>query len=545
MRKNVLVLLLVIVTSVLFAVPATKDYLVKVRLADQEAIFVLADRGARVVAELDGCCLALMNDDELSKLEPGFRAEVLDANPGENLYFLVTSRAGTANLALEHLGRVVYRSDKVVLLGTTEENVLDLNRLPVELCHVSMEPMVISRDDAGTRNELRSMSDTLVARIVSTVSQDSVLGTIRRLQSFYTRYSSTDSCRAAVNYMLNRMQSYGCDSVYGHNYRSAYAPNAVGIKWGQVNRRRSYIICGHIDNTSEQAPQHCPGSDDNASGTTAAIEACRVFANYDFDYTVKFIGFTGEEQGLYGSDSFSNQAYRRHDTILGVLNFDMISYGRQNHDSIVITGRSTSPNCAALVNAYCANADTYTTLRYQKSMISSGGYGSDHYYFWQRGYVALWGMEKDETPEYHTTGDTVGTYHFTDCGTNNIPLCTEGIKTAVATLAKLAGAHQVTAVEEKLVRSRRPRLEPNCPNPFGDRTTIRYNIGTDRTARIRIYDTRGALVNELTGVGAGSERVVSWNGRNQHGRRVVPGIYFYRLEGNYTSDFCKAVLVRK
>jgi hypothetical protein len=541
--KNVLVLSLLVVGAVT-AVPAAGEYLVSINLATPEQVYALGDRNVRVVAQLEGACLALLRTDEFPLLGAEFTARILDPDPQDKFYVLVTPKRGTDLRRLILPGATLFDDGKVVLLRAGEDDIPELNRLPVELCRLSLDPMDLSRSDAGSLVEPRPFSDSLVARIVGTVSQDSVLGSIRRMQNFYTRYSTTDSCRHAVDYLLSRLEAYGCDSFYGHTYRSNYAPNAVGVKIGTVNPRRQYIICGHIDNTSDYEPDRCPGSDDNASGTTAALEAARVFAGYQFDYTVKFIGFTGEEQGLFGSDSFSNQASRRHVTILGVLNFDMISYGRTNRDSLLITGKSVSPNCTPLVNAYCANADTYTALKYRKDMISSGGYGSDHYYFWQRGYLALWGEENDFTPKYHTIGDTIGTPGYVNCGTNNIPMCTEGIKAAVATLAKLAGAHIMSGIEQTPPGLGRAELSPNSPNPFTGQTVIRYNPGRDASARVRIYDLRGALVRELADPGSNAVRRVSWNGQDQNGRPVVPGVYFYRLEGSTQTPFRKAVLTR-
>jgi hypothetical protein len=541
--RNVLVLALLVIGTAL-AVPIAGEYLVSVNLTSPDQVYTLAEREVRVVSQLDGFCLALLRTDEFPRLGSDFTAKILDADPAGQTYVIVTPARGTDLRQLALPGTRLADDGRVILLRIAEDDIPDLNRLPVELCRFSLDPMYLDRTDAGSLVEPRPLSDTFVARLVGTVSQDSVLGSIRRLQNFYTRYSTTDSCRSAVNYMLGRLQAYGCDSFYGHTYRTNYAPNAVGVKVGTLNPRRQYIICGHIDNTSDYEPDRCPGSDDNASGSTAALEAARVFADCEFDYTVKFIGFTGEEQGLFGSDSFSRQASRRHDSILGVLNFDMISYGRTNLDSLIITGKSTSPNCTPLVNAYCANADTYTTLKYREDLISSGGYGSDHYYFWQRGYLALWGEENDFTPKYHTIGDTIGTPGYVNCGTNNIPMCTEGIKAAVATLAKLAGAHVSSGVKEGSPGLRRSELSQNSPNPFHGQTVIRYAPGADASARVRIYDLQGVLVSELADHSSAGLRQVSWNGRDRNGRPVAPGVYFYRLGGSARTPFRKAVLTQ-
>jgi hypothetical protein len=532
MKRNVLLAafaLLVVVGAA--GAKGVGGYLVKIDLNSPDQVFTLADRDIRVLTGLDGSCLALLAGDEFSRLGNDFRCEVLDANPEENVYFLVTSRAGLSDVVPALPGSVLYRSPVVVLLRATEEAVGELNRLPVELCRLSMQPAVMQRDEAMPPVTPLPVSDSLVQQIVNYITEDSVLGTIRRLQDFYTRYSNTDSCRASVNWALNRMTAYNCDTAYGHVYRSSYAPNAVGVKWGQVNPRRIYIVCSHIDNTSNQQPNHCPGADDNGSGTSVVLEACRAFASYDFDYTVKFVAFTGEEQGLFGSDSFSNQAYRRHDTILGVLNFDMISYGRTGYDGIVINGRSNSPNCSSLVNLFCAYADTYTNLTYTKYYYNGGGsgYGSDHYYFWERGYRALWGEENDFTPKYHTIGDTIGPLNYVNCGCNNIPQCTEGVKAAVATIAKLAGVRQLTGVadDRRADAARRPTAGPN---PFRDQVAFRFPAGFG-SAELAVYDAAGRRLRAWAVRGPG-DVPLTWDGRDARGRRVEPGVYFYRAETN-------------
>jgi Zn-dependent M28 family amino/carboxypeptidase len=49
-----------------------------------------------------------------------------------------------------------------------------------------------------------------------------------------------------------------------------------------------------------------------------------------FDYTVYFMAFDGEEIGIYGSKADADTAYFRGDSIMGVLNLDMISYDGNN-----------------------------------------------------------------------------------------------------------------------------------------------------------------------------------------------------------------------
>ena len=69
-----------------------------------------------------------------------------------------------------------------------------------------------------------------------------------------------------------------------------------------------------------------PGADDNASGTAAVIEAARIFSQYDFPFTIIYALWDEEEQGLIGSEYYATQAANAGDSILGVINLDMIGY---------------------------------------------------------------------------------------------------------------------------------------------------------------------------------------------------------------------------
>lgn len=88
-------------------------------------------------------------------------------------------------------------------------------------------------------------------------------------------------------------------------------------------------------------------------------------------------------------------------------------------------------------------------------------------------------------------------------------------------------------------------LHPNHPNPFNPSTTIRFDIAARGRATLRVYDVRGALVrtllDETRDAGPGS---ASWNGRDDLGRGVSSGLYFYRIESNGESRTRKMVLLK-
>jgi flagellar hook assembly protein FlgD len=62
-------------------------------------------------------------------------------------------------------------------------------------------------------------------------------------------------------------------------------------------------------------------------------------------------------------------------------------------------------------------------------------------------------------------------------------------------------------------------------------TTIGLVAAQDGFVRLTVLDVSGReVVRLLEGTIPAGERFVTWNGRDKSGRRVSPGVYFYRLE---------------
>ena len=90
---------------------------------------------------------------------------------------------------------------------------------------------------------------------------------------------------------------------------------------------RVYVVSAHYDSRVTDvmnATSDAPGANDDGSGTSAVIELARVFARHPTEATIVFVAFAGEEQGLYGSNHFAQQASASGQNIQGVLNMDII-----------------------------------------------------------------------------------------------------------------------------------------------------------------------------------------------------------------------------
>ena len=79
------------------------------------------------------------------------------------------------------------------------------------------------------------------------------------------------------------------------------------------------------------------------------------------------------------------------------------------------------------------------------------------------------------------------------------------------------------------------QLLANYPNPFNPETWIPYELATDTTVRITIYNTQGVVIQTLAlghqsaGYYTGRDQAAYWDGTNAQGEPVASGVYFYTL----------------
>jgi hypothetical protein len=85
------------------------------------------------------------------------------------------------------------------------------------------------------------------------------------------------------------------------------------------------------------------GADDNASGTAALLALANIFQHEDLQSNLLFIAFSGEENGLWGSNYFVKNPTIDLKTVNYMINMDMV--GRLNAEkSLAIHGVGTSPS---------------------------------------------------------------------------------------------------------------------------------------------------------------------------------------------------------
>jgi hypothetical protein len=90
-----------------------------------------------------------------------------------------------------------------------------------------------------------------------------------------------------------------------------------------------------------------------------------------------------------------------------------------------------------------------------------------------------------------------------------------------------------TDVEDTIPISMDLELSQNSPNPFNTLTSIRYVLPGDSYVELTVYSIQGHLVRRLIdGWKPGGIHSVDWDGKDERGRNVGSGVYFYQLKAS-------------
>ncbi|MBD3278284.1 MAG: M28 family peptidase [Candidatus Aegiribacteria sp.] len=452
-----------------------------------------------------------------------------DVAPEDYLLVHFSSERGSEHL--HELGTTVLERDDIAIVkleGPRPEHFVRDGIFFVQPLRVKMTAETI---EESFQYSPYSGVDDDVADMVTAVSEDSIKYYIQHLEDYETRYSSTDNYDTACNWVEYKFEDWGLSAEQQTFPMSSYdCQNVIGELTGKTDSTKIYIICGHLDSTSPSPSTDAPGADDNGSGSTAVVEAARVLSGYEFDYTVRFICFGGEEQGLYGSDYYASQASATGDDILGVVNLDMILYAPPGNDVIWVPYDTQSNDLALAMEAIC---DTYVPALNVDIEYNPGVTYSDHASFWNNGYPALLGIEEEvfSNPYYHQTSDILSNYlTYFPFGTN----CVRGAVATVAHLAQPIGPTGVAGSGEPVPGA---VLSEIGPNPTDDLLTVAFGQGISGTVSISLFDITGRLVISRTHQASTGELEMNMS-------ELPPGAYTLRAAAHGNSEFRSIVVTR-
>jgi hypothetical protein len=297
-----------------------------------------------------------------------------------------------------------------------------------------------------TGAEEKSLNPKIV-KIVDEVSEARIRATIEKLVSFGTRNTMSNAddpehgVGAARQWIFKELQGYSPRlQVKFDKYRVKKQGqrifkdvdlwNVVAVLPGTKMPETQVFVSGHYDSLNlgtrpqgaaaapgaESAPVPvgerpqltpadyeknanlpAPGACDDGSGTAAVMELARVMSQYEFDKTIVFVAFAGEEQGLVGSTLLAARAKKESQVIEAVLNNDIIGTdrsgnGKMSNTSVSVYSDESMDSLPQQLSRYAKEVgERYIPAFKVESVFMQDrlGRGGDHTPFQLEGFAAV------------------------------------------------------------------------------------------------------------------------------------------------------------
>lgn len=274
---------------------------------------------------------------------------------------------------------------------------------------LSLNPTQLSNPTKIIPNQIENDSRK-IQEIMDLIDEDLLSEYLTTLVGFAPRATGTFGCQQTADYLKSQFQEYGLEvwvqdyTSFGNKWhpRIYKGQNVEGTIRGTNPDSDSCIIFNaHYDTVEETW-----GANDDGSGTAAVLAAAYALSHYDFKHDIKLVGFSGEEFGLLGSQSYAKTLHHQSKDIVVELNADMIGKATSAE-----TGRQMGLSMTEDANWV---ADIFTYVNQTKNLDFTFGLGttdrdgrgwSDYFSFCEYGYetVSIWQSEGDEY--MHTWGD--------------------------------------------------------------------------------------------------------------------------------------------
>ncbi|WP_153392106.1 M28 family peptidase [Chryseobacterium vaccae] len=325
------------------------------------------------------------------------------------------------------------------------------------------------------------------------VSQTNITSNLQAFGDLGVKMTGSPVNTSAFNWIKNKYLSYGytagqiVEDPFTFDYTAnttISSKNLVITKTGTLYPNTYVIICAHYDTING------PGVNDNGSGTSILLEAARILKDVPTDYSIKFIHFSGEEQGLYGSKHYANdvvyQNNSRNIDVKLVFNIDQVGGQLGNNNTIIkcerdVSGLSTNN---AMSNQITQELATCTTLYSPLQTVITNAYSSDYIPFEQKNEIITGFYENIQSSRPHTANDTFA---------NVDPVYVYKIgKAAVGALQHFASASSVLGTDEVHAENELAAIKI-YPNPAKDIIHIELPESV-KNFNVELSDMNGRLL---------------------------------------------------
>jgi hypothetical protein len=261
-----------------------------------------------------------------------------------------------------------------------------------------------------TTNLFGQTFEQAYANVVNQCSQSNITANLTQYEALGVKRRGTPALQNTLDWLKNKYLSYGYTASqlqeYSYTYSgsTAICKNLVVTKIGTVYPNTFLIVCGHYDSIVGT------GTNDNGSGVVSILEIARLLQNIPTEYSIKFINFSGEEDGLRGSQNYVsavvNSTTPKMDIRL-VFNLDEVGGVAGMVNNTITCERDTSSPTVnnAASNTFTNQLITCVGLYSPLNTLLASAYGSDYMSFQSNSDIITGFFETNETTHRHTATD--------------------------------------------------------------------------------------------------------------------------------------------
>ena len=323
--------------------------------------------------------------------------------------------------------------------------------------------LVAGPHPASAQSAVRPDADPRVGTLVASVSEERLGRLVETLAGFHTRNTLSDTASptrgigAARQWIFDELSrssprlqvSFDTFKVaqQGRITRPVELRNVMALLPGR-SARRIYVTAhydtvnigsgGQIASNTRPAGQttpdgqlranqdynvDAPGANDNGSGSALTIELARVFAasGLDFDATIVFVLWAGEEQGLIGSHAHAAELAKTKTLVDANFNNDIVGNSRGGNgvvdaESVRVYSEGPEDSRSRSLARYVERIASLYVPSHRIRLIARQdrfNRGSDHTSFTQSGFPAIAFRESNENfSKQHEATDTVDGVDF-------------------------------------------------------------------------------------------------------------------------------------
>ncbi|MGB0887265.1 MAG: M28 family peptidase [Vicingaceae bacterium] len=319
--------------------------------------------------------------------------------------------------------------------------------------------------------------------IVNNYSADTVYKYLVEFESLGVKEHNTAALQNTLDWLIEKYTDYGYTDIQidTFNYAAADDYNLIVTKQGSVYPNTYVIIDGHYDTRAGT------GTNDNGTGISIILEVARLLQDINTEYSIKFINFSGEEDGLIGSTSYvNNVVVPTNMDIKIVFNIDEVGGINGIVNNTIVCERDQATPTVANAASYAYTDTLATCIELYSNLLTeiSYAYSSDYMPFQAEEKVITGIYEKNESPYNHTPNDSLSRMD---------PGYVYEITQGTIGAALYFSAAREFAVGIDLPNSKESLIEV-FPNPTKNNLIIDFKDLEIEETTIKIYTVLGELI---------------------------------------------------